>query len=212
MSEISKKIELSYINFILLHNKRPNSVNDLISNELEENKTEILEEYKEINKIETQIWESGIMTAFQHSENDPNYAEYTVREKLLSFFYNYAEVLKKEEKFYEYSANIHSIFELSILNERSSVLKNVFLNNVNGIIKSGIETGEVADRFFISDYYGDIIWYQALLIIRYCISDESNEKENTDEIIEKSVNLIMDLFEPNFTDSAFLLAKFLFQK
>lgn len=212
MSEISKKIELSYINYVLSHNSRPKTINDLISKELEDEKDSIIESFKDLELIEIKIWQDGITQAFEHSNNDPNYEEYSVREKLLSFFYNYMEVLKKDNKFYEYSANIHSVFELTSIYERSTLLKNVFSNHIKKILNEGFATGEVQERFFISDYYDDIIYIQTLGVIKYALNDQSEEKENTDELIEKSVNLIMDLLEPNFTDSAFLFAKFLFQK
>lgn len=212
MDEISKKIELSYINFVLLHNRRPKSINDLISNELEEQKNEIIEHFKDLEIIEITIWQNAIVSAFEHSYNDPNYGEYTVREKLLSFFYNFMEVLKKDSNFYDYSANIHSVFELSSIYERSTLLKNVFSSQIKKILNEGFATGEVQERFFVSDYYDDILYYQTIGIIKYALNDTSEDKENTDELIEKSVNLIMDLLEPNFTDSAFLFAKFLFQK
>lgn len=212
MSEISKKIELSYINYISLHNKRPNSINDLISNELESEEEKVSNDFYDLDLIESKIWEDGIFLALKFSEDDPNYDEYSVREKLLSFYYNYVEVLKKNDLFYQYSANINSLFELSIINNRTSFLKNTLSKNINKIIQEGISTGEIADRYFITNYYSDILFYQSMIIIKYYLTDTSNEKENSDEIIEKSVNLIMDLLEPNFTDSAFLFAKFLIQK
>ncbi|MBB6461090.1 hypothetical protein [Flammeovirga kamogawensis] len=212
MENFSKKIEISYINFISSHKRRPNELSEFIDKELINEESITYNSEKELNALETSIWINSIEIAFNNAASDPNYLEYGAREKTLSFFYNLIEILKSQKEFFVFSSNIHSPFELKMVDDRSTAIKNVFLSHFNTIINEAIETGEIESRMFISDYYGNLIFAQAVLVIKYWANDTSDEAENTDEIIEKSVNLIMDLMAPNFADSAVSLVKFLFQK
>ena len=69
-------------------------------------------------------------------------------------------------------------------------------------------TEEIANRMLITDKYKYLLWYQPVSIIKFWIKDESENFENTDALIEKTVNFSFDLMRSNGIDSFFDLAKF----
>ncbi|OHX65292.1 TetR/AcrR family transcriptional regulator [Flammeovirga pacifica] len=212
MKKFEKKIEISYINYISSNNKRPNTLKEIFinddSDDIDPNTISSLTN----NTIENNIWSNTILTSIKNASSDPNFQEYSVREKLLSFFFNLSVGLQQHQDFFTYSSNIHSPFELKEVNDRREKIVETITPFLTQLIQEGISTGEVEERMFIQDYYINVMLTQLFLIIKYWAEDTSNEKENTDEAVEKSVHLIMDLIGPNFTDSAFSFAKFIFQK
>ncbi|NLR92726.1 MULTISPECIES: hypothetical protein [Flammeovirga] len=212
MDNFEKKIKISYINFISSNNQRPNSLKALSKSDDSLEYEELIKSFSSVEQIETDIWISALENAYSNASSDPNFKEYMIRERILSFFYNWIEVLKKDQDFYKYSTNIHSIFEFKSIDDRRIKVKKAFDIIFTPMLEEGFETGEIESRMFVSDYYIDFIFAQAVIITKYWSNDTSEDTENTDEAIEKSVNLVMDLIGPNFTDSAFLLGKFLLQK
>ncbi|ANQ48779.1 hypothetical protein MY04_1403 [Flammeovirga sp. MY04] len=212
MEKFEKKIEISYINYISSNSKRPNNINELIkSQEIEVDDSINLTNYSLIT-LENNIWNNTIHKAYHNASTDPNFGEYSIREKLLSFFFNYTVCLNQYDKFFTFSSNIHSLFELKEINDRRENIVDTISPYFNQLIQEGLSSGEIEDRVFVQDYYINVMLTQFFLITKYWTEDSSNEKENTDEAVEKSVHLIMDLIGPNFADSAFQLAKFIFQK
>ncbi len=73
----------------------------------------------------------------------------------------------------------------------------------------GLDSGELADRKFLSKKYKDALWVQFAFIINFWMDDDSADFEKTDEAIEKGINVTFDLFQRSPIDNLFEYGKFL---
>ena len=76
------------------------------------------------------------------------------------------------------------------------------------LVEEGIATEEIVERMFITDKYKYLLWYQPISIVKFWVKDKSKDYEDTDALIEKTVNFSFDLMRSNGIDSFFDLAKF----
>ena len=79
---------------------------------------------------------------------------------------------------------------------------------ISNLVEEGVATQEIAKRLYITDKYHYALWSQPVSIIKFWVKDESKNFEDTDALIEKTVNFSFDLMNPNGFDSFFDLAKF----
>ena len=133
--------------------------------------------------------------------------QYSSRDRMLSFFYSYIEVLKKQRSFIIYSLRKHTakFAAPAVL----SGVKPIFENFAEELINEGVESGELADRKFLTKRYKDALWIQYAFIINFWITDDSAGFEKTDEAIEKGINVTFDLFQRSPLDNLFEYGKFL---
>lgn len=90
-----------------------------------------------------------------------------------------------------------------------SGVKPIFENFSENIINEGLESGELADRKFLSKKYKDAVWLQFAFIVNFWIDDDSEDFEKTDEAIERGINVTFDLFQRSPIDNLFEYGKFL---
>ena len=88
-------------------------------------------------------------------------------------------------------------------------MKPIFENFAEELINDGLETGELADRKFLTKKYKDALWVQFAFIINFWTNDDSTGFEKTDEAIEKGINVTFDLFQRSPLDNLFEYGKFL---
>jgi len=60
----------------------------------------------------------------------------------------------------------------------------------------------------VTDKYKYLLWWQPVSIVKFWVKDKSKDFEDTDALIEKTVNFSFDLMRSNGMDSFFDLAKF----
>jgi len=133
--------------------------------------------------------------------------QYAAREKALSFFYSFFELLKTSRSFAVYSIKKQPRgFSTPQIFEK---LKSEFEDFADEILTEGLESGELSDRKFFSKRYKDALWIQFAFVLNFWINDNSTGFEKTDEAIEKGVNVTFDLFQRSPIDNLFEYGKFL---
>lgn len=156
----------------------------------------------------------SLREAFEHSmnicEQDLAYLEYSAREKFLAFTFTYIQTMQHESNKFIPLLKNKNIFIFP--NDEIKRLKHTFDIFSSSIIDNGIQNNEIVDRPIISKMYPQILWNCMLNILHFWATDKSNNKEETDVIIEKSVHFSFDLLSPNAIDSGIDVAKFLLQK
>jgi len=204
----SISIQDKYIDFLLRNGHPPHSVYVFAAdNGLTE--AEFYASYTSFIAIENAAWQSMFDNAIERLHADETYAAYSVREKLLAFYYTYYEGLLAKRSFVTYTYNQ---CKLPKTPEPVSSLSKSFKKWASELISEGIEKGEIVQRPIISDKYVDGLWAQFLFLTHFWLKDSSPQFERADAAVEKSVNLSMDLMAHNTLDSAFDFAKFLIQK
>jgi hypothetical protein len=203
-----EKIQTAYIDYVLTEGKKPNSVFSFAKkNKFPEE--EFYKYFSSFDAIELQVWSSLFITTISEVKAQEIWKTYSVREKALSFFYTFFELLKSKRSFVTYSMGnfkkgLHTPNQLK-------ESKEVFEDFSKELINEGLESGEINERKFISNKYKDALWLQLAFLLNFWIKDNSAGFEKTDEAIEKGINVTFDLFQRSPIDNLLDYGKFLAQ-
>ncbi len=204
----SDQIQEAYIDYVLTNNEPPKSVYNFAKS-LKISENEFYNHFASFSGIEKAIWTSLTITAISKIKEQEIWAQYNSREKILSFFYSYVELLKTQRSFVVYSLKKYSK-RLSTPDVLSAA-REIFENFAEEVINEGLESGELAERKHLSKRYKDALWLQFAFIVKFWMEDDSVGFEKTDEAIEKGINLAFDLFQRSPIDHLFEYGKFLVQ-
>ncbi|TKK71600.1 TetR/AcrR family transcriptional regulator [Ilyomonas limi] len=199
------QIQDAYIDYVLTHNEEPKSVYVFAKN-IGITEQEFYNFYSSFIAVEKAIWVDLTIEAIDKIQQQEVWATYTSREKILAFFYAYIELLKSKRSFVVYSlkkSRTH-VSTPEVLHGTRTVFE-AFAEN---IIKSGLDSGELADRRFLSKRYKDALWIQFGIILNFWINDSSTNFEKTDEAIERGVNVTFNLFQRSPLDDIIDYGKF----
>ncbi|MDN3549717.1 TetR family transcriptional regulator C-terminal domain-containing protein [Mucilaginibacter aquaedulcis] len=204
----TESIQNAYIDFVLTEGMQPKSVY-IFAKQNEMTEAEFYQFFGSFEAVEQNIWAYFARKTLTEIRAQEVWAGYTAREKALSFFYAFFELLKSSRSFVVYSINKQPKgFTTPRVFEQ---LKAIYENFAEEILKEGIETSELNDRKFFSKRYKDALWIQFVFVLNFWVNDNSTGFEKTDEAIEKGVNVTFDLFQRSPIDNLFEYGKFLVQ-
>jgi hypothetical protein len=206
-TDVSSKISSAYIDFILTNGKKPVSVYEFVK-KLKIDEQEFYKFFSSFEALEKSIWAGFIQSTLDSLAVSQEYQTFPAKEKLLSFYYTYVEVLKRNRSFI--SASMDKGPEM-LWNNTLSKARDVFKVYVSELLAEATESGEVKQRPYISDKYPEGLWLQLLFVTRFWIKDDSTGFEKTDAAIEKALKVSFDLMGPGALDSLVDMAKFLYQ-
>lgn len=197
----------AYINYALTEGGRPASV-FAFAKTMKAPEADFYAHFNSFEGLERGIWQDWFRDTLQAVERDPAYAEYTVREKLLAFYFTWLETLKQNRSF---ALKCFEGAELKNLDpDFLADLKASFKEYIRTLIAEGKDTTEIAGRP-LSNQYDKAFWMHFLFINRFWLKDDSKGFEKTDAAVEKSIHLALDLVGRGPLDSMIDFAKFLFQ-
>jgi hypothetical protein len=201
-----ESIQKAYIDYVLTEGEQPKSVY-LFAKKNKMPEEEFYRYFASFDAIEQHIWANFAQKTLTEIKAQEVWAQYSSREKALSFFYSFFELLKSSRSFAVYSVKKQPRgFTTPMVFED---LKAAFDNFADEIIKEGLESTELSDRKFFSKKYKDALWVQFAFVLHFWINDNSAGFEKTDEAIEKGVNVTFDLFQRSPIDNLFEYGKFL---
>ena len=203
-----EKIKQAYIEHVLEHGTRPASIFKFVK-ELKIKEEDFYDSFNSFENIDKQIWLDLFNETTQRIQSDDVFDEYSVREKLLAFFYTWIEVLKTQRSFI--LETTPKVQKPDLKPANLSYVRDAFKEFITELMLEAKETEEVKTRPYISDKYEDAIWVQFLFVLNFWIKDDSRGFEKTDAAIEKSVNLAFDLMGRGPLDTMLDFGKFLFQ-
>lgn len=203
-----EKIQNAYIDYVLTEGKQPASV-FLFAKKNKITEEEFYKYFGSFDVIEGDIWTDFFKKTIAEVKAQEVWLGYAAREKSLSFYYSFFELLKTKRSFVTYSLNHFKKGLQTPVSLKAG--KAVFEEFSIEIIQEGLETGEIADRKFVSDRYKDALWAQVAFLLNFWVKDFSTGFEKTDEAIEKGVNVTFDLFQRTPIDNLFDYGKFLAQ-
>lgn len=164
--------------------------------------------FNSLHDLEAVIWQNIMEETVERLNSDPIFVEYSSREKLLAFYFTLIEVLKENETF----AKVYLKRTVYIpVPKFLKTFKRLYLRFVNSVLSQGKQDGEIVERYFLSDQYDEVIWYQLVFVLKFWASDNSEDFQKTDAVVEKAVNTLYDLIGRNPIDSLFDLGKFIYQ-
>ncbi len=201
-----EEIQNAYIDYVLTKGMKPASVY-IFAKENNMTEEEFYNSYASFEGMEESIWTDLCQKALSEVQNQEIWEQYSSRDKILAFFYGLIELLKSKRSFVLYSLKQsgQTIGTPSILKG----VKNLFESFASGLVDQGVESGELANRRFLTSKYKDALWIQFGIILNFWAKDNSAGFEKTDEAIEKGINVTFDLFGKSPLDSLFDYGKFM---
>ncbi|MGB5942333.1 MAG: TetR family transcriptional regulator C-terminal domain-containing protein [Leeuwenhoekiella sp.] len=199
----------AYMDYVLEHGKRPASVYKFCKdNRFEEG--EFYKHFGSFQGIREQIWVAFYDNTHKVLTKDKNYTSYPNREKMLSFFYTFFELLTANRSYVLFTLGEHRNALKSMGQLRELRLK------VRAFASELIEEGneQKGNRLAKNpvSIFSEGAWLQTVFLLKYWMDDNSAGFEKTDVAIEKSVNAIFDVFNTTPLDSLLDFGKFLFKE
>ncbi|MEO0469964.1 MAG: TetR family transcriptional regulator C-terminal domain-containing protein [Bacteroidota bacterium] len=204
-------ISAAYTTFVLEHGKRPISVFAFMK-ALDAPETDFYAHFSSFSGLEQNIFKGFLEEAVTSLVKSPEYKTYGTPEKLAGLLFTWIQVMTPQRSFVKFLSENATYPFLSLEAEYLQSTREPFQAYVRKVIKGGVESGEVADRIFITKYYKNAFWGQARFVLNYWLNDDSNGFERTDAAIEKSLRFFYDIIQPNALDSGFDLFRFLVMK
>ncbi len=195
------------VRFSLENNRLPRSAYELCKF-LETSEENFYENYTSITAVLQDTWKDWFEKTKNQVQADEQYQSFSVREKLLAFYYTWFENLKGKRSFLE----ILISSQMRCSQEQYKTFKESFKAFAQELLNEAIETNEIQNRNFLNQSYPALLWRQAMYLLNFWLKDSSPAFERTDAAVEKAVNLFFDLTGKTFLDSLIDFAKFNFQK
>ncbi|MEP2059451.1 MAG: TetR family transcriptional regulator C-terminal domain-containing protein [Maribacter litoralis] len=198
-----------FMDYVLEHEQFPKTVYKFCK----ENAIKESDFYLYFGSIETLkkgIWNVFYKNTVNVIHKNAEYNGFTNRDKMLTFFYTFFEVL-----------TLNRSYVLFVMEYSNSPLKNLeqlkgLRKNVKDFAKGLISDGNQEKNLKITKHnpqlFSEGAWLQTLFLLNFWKSDESASFEKTDVAIEKSVNTIFDVFDNTPLENILDFGKFLYKE
>ena len=160
--------------------------------------------------IEKDFWTGTTRHVFSLLEESPEWKSYSVREKILAFYFTWLQEARRHRSF----VCLRAAGWLKPLNRDSGkkALESMLNEWFSERVREGMETGEIQHRPLIASGYDRLLTLQFFFFLDFWIRDESTDFEDTDALTEKSMQVVFDLLQQNTLDKTADLAKFLWSR
>ena len=198
-----------YMDYVLDHSKQPKSVYAFAKyNNFDEGK--FYEHFGTFDALEVEIFKAFYDHTITVLEKNEEYLSFDARNKLLSFYYTFFEVLTANRSYVLYALNEHKDRLKSLKSLR--VLKGQFSNYISLLDIETIDLKQEQLEKIQKRGLKESAWFQLLLTLKFWMDDDSPAFEKTDLFIEKSVKASFDLIDSTPLKSLIDLGKFIFKE
>lgn len=199
----------AYTAYVLRYGKKPSSVFVFAEdNKLKE--SDFYAEFGTFEALEKAIFNMFFANTITLLKKNAEYKTFDAKNKLLSFYYTFFEVLKANRSYVQF-ALVDSKDKLGAL----SLLSDLRRDFQNYIEEIDIHTLDIPSELIdnIKDKgLKEAAWTQLLLTMKFWMDDSSADFEKTDLFIEKSLNASFDLIDTTPLQSIVDFGKFLFKE
>ena len=125
--------------------------------------TQFVEHYDGLGDLAQDIWVDFLRDTLSAMEATPEFGSYGVREKLLSFYFTFFEVLNSDKAYVHLYAP-----KLGVWNYNPEFLvpfKKIWMKFVEELVQEGTVSGELAERMVISGEYAGWHWPQFMFLL-----------------------------------------------
>lgn len=198
-----------YMNYTLEHNEKPKSVY-LFTKENGLDEDEFYSLFAKLENIEKELFKMFFVKTLSLLELDTKYQSYDMKNKMLSFYFTFFELLNVNRSFVILSLN----GDQNLLNNlmQLSSLRNSFKKYISEIIgeenRIQIEKLEALKDRTVQE----AAWIQLLITLKFWFDDDSAGFEKTDLFIEKSVTTTFEMLNITALESLIDFGKFIFKE
>ena len=198
-----------YMDYVLIHNSNPSSVYHFASKNGFEEAT-FYAYFASFEALEQDLFKNFFDHTYTVLQKSDEYQEYNSRNKLLSFYFTFFEILTANRSYVVYAlkSDKHRLKSLKKLSQ----LKIAFLEFIEHLDLEVKPMKQKAINDFQKKTLKETAWIQLLLTLEFWLKDTSVSFEKTDVFIEKSVNTSMNLLDAQTLNSLMDLGQFLFKE
>jgi len=198
-----------YMDYVLEHNHQPKTVYAFArQNNFEESK--FYEFFGSFDALEQDIFKAFHNNAVDVLEKNEDYQNFDARNKLLSFYYTFFEILTANRSYVLCALRDHKE-HLKLLKTLTG-LKKQFSNYIAMLDIETIDFKQEQLEKIQKRGIKETAWLQLLVTIRFWMDDSSASFEKTDIFIEKSVKASFDLIDTTPIRSIIDLGKFIYKE
>ncbi|MGB7786691.1 MAG: TetR family transcriptional regulator C-terminal domain-containing protein [Salinimicrobium sp.] len=193
-----------YMDYVLANAQVPGTVFKFCKeNKITEE--EFYNHFGSFEALEREVWVGFFDHSLELMEKSEEYSAFSAREKLLTFYFTFFEVLKANRSYVLFS-----------LNKSKAPLKNLEqLKRLRRKVKdfaASVDDDSEVRLLKSSTVFSEAVWLQLLFLLKFWKDDNSPQFESTDVAIEKSVNTLFDLFNTAPLERVLDLGKFLWKE
>ncbi|MGB5321706.1 TetR family transcriptional regulator C-terminal domain-containing protein [Lutimonas sp.] len=208
--KISKQdIYSFYMDYYLEKGESPKTVYQL-SKIHNFDETQFYEFFGNLGAVEKSIFESFIDQTMDLLDKSEEYAAFDGRNKLLTFFYTFFEILTANRSF------VLSILDRDKNSPRFlktiSAIKPKYFEFIKTLEIEKLDLKNARIEKIMDRSLDESLWVQLILCFKFWMDDDSAGLEKTDIFIEKSINTGFDLLNVQPLQSVIDLGKFLFHE
>ena len=198
----------NFMEYVLLNNKKPDSVYSF-SKQYNFNEEDYYKFYGNFSALEQSIFKVFYEKTVNLLEKNNEYQNYSSRDKMLSFYYSFFELLTANRSYVVHALGspTKNLKKIDTLKK----LKKSFSNYIDKLDITLLETNQETLDKIQNKTLKESAWFQLLLTIKYWLEDTSPSFERTDIFIEKAVNTSFDLINIKPLKSVLDLGKFLYK-
>jgi hypothetical protein len=198
-----------YMDYVLEHNQQPKSVY-AFAKQYNFDESKFYEFYGTFDALEQHIFKAFYDNTISVLEKNEDYLNFDARNKLLSFYYTFFEILTANRSYVLYALKEHKE-KLKVLKTLSELKKHfshyVAMLDIETIDFKQEQLDKIQKRGI-----KETAWLQLLVTLRFWMDDQSASFEKTDIFIEKSVKASFDLIDTTPIKSIIDLGKFIYKE
>ena len=209
-----KKIDKSdlinfFMDYYLEHSNKPKSVYQFAKN-YNFKESDFYIYYGSLEALEKDIFQNFFDQSVAILAKSDEYQTFDQRNKLLSFYYTFFEILGANRSYVVLSLNIDKspLQSMRLL----TPIKKSFVEFIESIEIKTVDLKNAKLEKFKRDSLGQTSWSQLMITLKFWLEDDSASFEKTDLFIEKSINAGFDLLDTTPLKSLVDLGKFLYHE
>ena len=199
----------TYMNQVLEKGEKPKSVYHF-AKENDFNEAEFYTFFGTLEGLEKEIFRLFFTNTVDLLHKNTDYQEYDMKNKMLSFYFTFFEVLTANRSYVLQSLKLdrNPLKNLAQL----TLLRNSFKEYVSEILTDDYRIEQEKLQKFQEKGIQETAWLQLMMTIKFWMDDASPAFEKTDIFIEKSVNASFELMNVAPINHLIDLGKFLFKE
>lgn len=198
-----------YMEYVLENNHQPKSV-FIFAKENNFEETDFYKYYGSFEAIEESIFSEFFQNAKSVLEKSEDYVNYDSRNKLLSFYFTFFEILTANRSYVVYALG-DAKKELKKLKTLKH-LKKEFTGFIEDLNIERIELKQETLEKIQNTSIKESSWLHLMITMKFWLDDTSASFEKTDIFIEKSINAKFDLMDVKPLKSIIDFGKFILKE
>jgi hypothetical protein len=156
------------------------------------------------------VWERFFEHSMEVMQKSEEYSGFSAREKLLTFYYTFFEILSANRSYVLFSLKKEK-GALKKLQQLADLRKRVKEYGRDIVRESRFEEEERKIKT-PGSAFAEATWLQLLFLLKFWMEDNSLNFEKTDMAIEKSVNTVSELFDTTALERVLDFGKFIWKE